>query len=86
MMLETGDMERTMYWLEKACDLCEKHLEELPYMRKKMDLLCYELETHHYQNGYDNDDSLLEQIGQLDRKAREYGVVFKIPREIADKI
>ena len=86
MMLETGDMERTMYWLEKACDLCEKHQEELPYMRKKMDLLCYELETHHYQNGYDNDDSLLEKIGQLDRKAREYGVVFKIPWEIAKEI
>ena len=86
MMLESGDMERTMCWLEKACDLCEKHQEELPYMRKKMDLLCYELETHHYQDGYNDDDAFLERIGQLDRKAREYGVVFKIPWEIAEKI
>ena len=86
MLLEAGDMVWAMRWLEKACDLCEKHQEELPYMRKKMDLLCYELETHHYQNGYDDDDVFLERIRQLDRKAREYGVGFKIPWEIAEKI
>lgn len=45
MMMEVGEKEKSLKWLEKACDLCESHSEVQPYIRRKQDLLRYEDEV-----------------------------------------
>lgn len=45
MMCELGNIEQTLCWLEEACNICDTHEEEAPYIRKKKDLLGYKLEV-----------------------------------------
>lgn len=45
MMFEVGEKEKSLRWLEKACDLCDSHSEVQPYVRRKQDLLQYEDEV-----------------------------------------
>ena len=45
MMFEVGENEKSLRWLEKACDLCDSHLEVQPYIRRKQGLLQYEAEV-----------------------------------------
>ena len=72
--------------LEEAYNLCNKHLDELPYIRKKMDLLRYEMEVYFYECMYDKCRRLLERVDLVNKEADEYGLFLEIPEEILNKI
>ena len=48
MLLELGDEEAAFYWLGRGIEICEKHPDALPYLRKKRELLLHQIEicTH----------------------------------------
>lgn len=41
MMIELGDSNSSLGLLDEACRICNEHMEEIPYIRKKNDLLEY---------------------------------------------
>lgn len=41
MMWELGDIENTLGLLDEACKICDAHVDEIPYIRKKQDLWEY---------------------------------------------
>lgn len=43
MLCEFGDEEHALELLERACEICEAHVEEIPYIRKKRDLMEYRI-------------------------------------------
>ena len=45
MFLELGDDENSLYFLDEACRICDEHIDEIPYIRRKSDLQEYKLEV-----------------------------------------
>lgn len=45
MMCELENIEQTLHWLDEACAICDGHVDEVPYIRKKRDLLRYKSEV-----------------------------------------
>ena len=86
MMVELENPEKALKWLEEAYELCNQHSDELPYIRKKMDLLSYELEVYFCGCMYDKCRGLLERVGLVNKEADEYGLFLEIPGEILNKI
>lgn len=52
MMLESGDADTTIKWLEEACDLCGLHEDTEPYTRKKGELLSCIQDTYNIINHF----------------------------------
>ena len=82
MMLELADIGKTVNWLEEAYNLCELHKGELPYIRKKLDLLSYEFDTYHCQGKYDNCKQVLGRVVAVNQEADEYNITLEVPKEI----
>ena len=85
MMVELENPEKALKWLEEAYKLCNQHPDELPYIRKKMDLLCYEMEVYFCGCMYDKYRELLERVDLVNKEADEYGLFLEIPEEILNK-
>ena len=86
MMVELENPEKALKWLEEAYELCNQHPDELPYIRKKMDLLCYEMEVYFCGCMYDKCKELIERIDLVNKEADEYGLFLEISEKILNKI
>lgn len=70
MMCELSEIEYTLELLDEAYKMCDTHIDELPYIRKKLDLLEYQLQVC-----YEEDDMegcrryLAIMVGVITRKA-----------------
>lgn len=86
MMCELGDIEYTLELLDEAYRMCDTHIDELPYIRKKLDLLEYQLQV-----GYEEDDMegcrrYLALIDENNQEAKEYGICKAVPDDVRKEI
>lgn len=78
MMLEAGNIDKAAAWLEEAYDLCELHREELPYIRKKMDILCHEMDTYYIAKKYEDCETVMKRYDSVKQKASKYGMFLEM--------
>lgn len=68
MMCELGNIEKTLYWLEEAFALCNAHRDSLPYIRKKLDLLRYELEVYEEEGDGEGAGRIRQRMEQIEKE------------------
>lgn len=83
MMCELGDIEYTLELLDEAYKKCDTHIDELPYIRKKLDLLEYQLQVCYEENDMEGSRKFLTLIDENNQEAKLFGICCKtVPDEV----
>lgn len=83
MMCELGEIESTLELLGEAYKICDKHKEEIPFIRKKLDLLEYQLQVSFEEDDIERFYRYLNMINAVNQEeAKEYGICKVIPEYI----
>ena len=86
MMCELGDIEYTLELLDAAYKMCDAHIDELPYIRKKLDLLEYQLQVCYEENDMEGSRKYLALIDENNQDAKEYGICKAVPDDVRKEI
>ena len=86
MMCEIEKSDQSIRFLEKACLICDTHRDSLPYLRKKFDLLSYQLEVFWFEHDKDKCRKILQRIDAANEEAIEYNITLEINEEIRKNI
>lgn len=86
MMCEIEWSDYTIQFLEEAYLICDAHKDSPPYMRKKLDLLWYQLEVFYGEQDMDNCRRILRCIDVVNEEVMEYGIVLEISDEVRMKV
>lgn len=74
MMCELGNTEVTLDFLDRAYDLCEKHTDAIPYIRKKLDLLQYQIEVCREEEDREGERKYQRRMEEVSVEAKSYGI------------
>lgn len=86
MMYQLGDKLKSLEWLEEAYSICDKHKDSIPYIRKKLDLLEYELDVSYGLGDVAACKNILNRIDCENLIASEFGIRKEPPKELRDEI
>lgn len=86
MMCELGDIEYTLELLDEAFKMCDVHMDEIPYIRKKLDLLEYQLQVCFEENDMEGSRKYLDMIDEINQEAREYDICKIISDDVRSEI
>ncbi len=86
MMLELGNIDRTISLLEQAIEVCDKHKDSVPYIRKKMELLSYLFYTYHVEGDIKLCRETLKRIDILNKEAQEFGINTDLEENLRGKM
>lgn len=85
-MCELGELVLALDWLQKGIEICERNLELIPYVRKKADLLSYQLEVWYDIGDMKECDRIIRLVDKENEKNIEIGVYSKIPDEVRKEV
>ena len=74
MLNELELVEDSVKFLEVACDICDRHKDSAPYIRKKRDLLSYQLQIFEFEEDLENKQRILRLIDEVNLEAAEYDI------------
>ena len=74
MMCELSEIEYTLELLDEAYKLCDAHIDELPYIRKKLDVLEYQLQVCYEEGDMERSRRYLALIDENNQEAKEYDI------------
>lgn len=86
MMCEFREIERTLDLLDKAYKICDTHIDEIPYIRKKLDLLEYQLQVCCEENDMEGSRKYLNMIDEVNLEAKEYDICKVVPDEVRSEV
>lgn len=86
MMCELSETEYTLELLDEAYKMCDTHIDELPYIRKKLDLLEYQLEVCYEEGDMEGCRRYLALIDENNQEAKEYGICKAVPDDVRKEI
>lgn len=86
MMCELSEIEYTLELLDEAYKMCDTHIDELPYIRKKLDLLEYQLEVCYEEGDMEGCRKYLALIDENNQEAKEYGICKAVPDDVRKEI
>lgn len=86
MMCELGEIEYTLDLLDEAYEICDMHMDEIPYIRKKLDLLEYQLQVCYEEGDVEGSRKFRNKIDEVNSEAKEYGICKVIPDDMRSKI
>lgn len=86
MMCELGDIYYTLELLDEAYKMCDAHIHELPYIRKKLDLLEYQLQVCYEENDMEGSRKYLALIDEDNQEAKEYEIFKNVPDDVRKEI
>ena len=86
MMCEFGDIENALGLLDEAYKMCDNHIDEIPYIRKKLDLLEYQLQVCYEEDDMEGARKYLCMIDATNQEAREYGICKDVPENVRSEI
>lgn len=86
MMRELSKIEYTLELLDEAYKMCDAHNDELPYIRKKLDLLEYQLQVCYEEDDMEGSRKYLALIDENNQDAKEYGICKAVPDDVRKEI
>ena len=86
MMCEIERIDYAIQFLEEAYFICDTHKDSIPYIRKKIDLLRYQLEVFFEERNMENCQRIIRCIDTVNEEATEYGIILEISDEIRKEI
>lgn len=86
MMCELGEIEYTMSLLDEAYKICDTHIDEIPYIRKKLDLLEYQLQICYGEGDMERSHNYLNMFDAVNQEAKEYDICKVIPDDVRSAI
>ena len=86
MMCELSEIEYTLELLDEAYKMCDTHIDELPYIRKKLDLLEYQLQVCYEEDDMEGCRKYLALIDENNQEAKEYGICKAVPDDVRKEI
>lgn len=86
MICEFAEKDKAIHYLEEAYDICDAHKDSLPYIRKKLDLLSYQLDVYWWEEDIESCKKLLHRIDEINKESSEYGIVLEINEEFRNEI
>jgi len=85
-MCELDEPVLALNWLEKGIGICERNSELIPYIRKKIDLLSYQLEVWYNIGDMRECDRIIRLVDKENEKNIEIEVYSKIPDEVRKEV
>jgi len=86
MMWEFDDIEYTLKLLDEAYKMCDAHIDELPYIRKKLDLLEHQLQVCYEDDDMEGSRKYLALIDEINQEANLYGICKTVPDDVRKEI
>ena len=86
MMCELGEIKSTLELLDEAYKMCDTHADEIPYIRKKLDLLEYQLQICYEEDDIEKSQKYLNMIDAVNQEAKEYDICKAIPDYVRSAI
>lgn len=85
-MCEIERNDYSIFFLKEAYAICDTHKDSLPYIRKKLDLLSYQLEVFYCEENFDGCREILRQIDKVNNESIEYGIVLEISEDMRKEV
>lgn len=86
MMCELGDIGYTLELLDEAFEMCNMHIDEIPYIRKKLDILEYQLQVCYEENDMEGSRKYLALINEINQEAKVYDIYKIVPDDVRNEI
>ena len=86
MMCELSEIEYTLELLDEAYKLCDAHIDELPYIRKKLEVLGYQLQVCYEEGDMEGSRRYLALIDENNQEAKEYDICKSVPDDVRKEI